>query len=268
MQGLRSVVCLKAVPKPEEVTVDPETRTLDRSKARSEINGPDLNALEAALRLKEAHGGRVSVLSMGPPFFERYLRLALAMGADAAYLMSDRAFGGADTLATSYALAAGIKAIGDFDLVLCGEESSDGATAQVPPGIAEWLETPQVTFATHLQALPRKRLLRARRELRQGFEVLESALPCVVSMKLGCNEPRFLDFDRWQWATEEATIAVWTAADLGLDEGRLGIQGSATTVATVEVARSAERRREFIAGTPQEEAQQLLERIRSWIPLR
>src|SRR3990170_2976501 len=111
--GLHTIVCLKVVPKSEEVTVDSETRTLDRSRARSEINGPDLNALEVALELKEAHGGRVSLLSMGPPFFERYLRLGLAMGADAAYLMSDRAFGGAGTLATSYTLAAGIKAIGD-----------------------------------------------------------------------------------------------------------------------------------------------------------
>ena len=265
MRGLHTIVCLKVVPKSEEVTINPETRTLDRSKARSEINGPDLNALEAALKIKQAHGGRVSLLSMGPPFFERYLRLGLAMGADAAYLMSDRAFGGADTLATSYTLAAGIKAIGEFDLVLCGEESSDGATGQVPPGIAEWLGVPQITYATQLQALPRKRRLRGRRELRGGFEVLEAPLPCVVSMKVGANEPRFLDFDRWDWAMEQAAVTVWAVADLSLDEGSLGLAGSPTKVATVDVAPSAERRREFLRGTPQEEAQQLLERIRPWI---
>ncbi len=265
MRGLHIIVCLKAVPKSEEVTINEETRTLDRSNARSEINGPDLNALEAALALKEAHGGRVSLLSMGPPLFEHYLRLGLAMGADAAYLMSDRAFGGADTLATSYTLAAGIKAIGEFDLVLCGEESSDGATGQVPPGIAEWLEVPQITYATHVQTLPRKRLVRGRRELRGGFEVVEAPLPCVVSMKVGANEPRFVEFDRWEWAMEQAPLTVWTAADLGLDEGSLGLPGSATTVATVDVAASAERRHEFITGTPQEEAEQLLQRIRQWI---
>jgi electron transfer flavoprotein beta subunit len=267
MRGLHAIVCMKAVPKSEEVTINPETRTLDRSKARSEINGPDLNALEAALKIKQAHGGRVSLLSMGPPFFEHYLRIGLAMGADAAYLMSDRAFGGADTLATSYTLAAGIKAIGEFDLVLCGEESSDGATGQVPPGIAEWLGVPQITYATHLQALTRKRRLRGRRELRGGFEVLEAPLPCVVSMKVGANEPRFLDFDRWDWAMEQAAVTVWAVADLSLDEGSLGLAGSPTTVATVDVAPSAERRREFLSGTPQEEAQQLLERIRPWIRL-
>jgi electron transfer flavoprotein beta subunit len=267
VRGLHTIVCLKVVPKSEEVTINPETRTLDRSKARSEINGPDLNALETGLEIKQAHSGCVSVLSMGPPLFERYLRLGLAMCADAAYLMSDRAFGGADTLATSYTLAAGIKEIGDFDLVLCGEESSDGATGQVPPGIAEWLGVAQVTYATHVQALPRKRLVRGRRELRGGFEVLEAPLPCVISMKLGANEPRFLEFDRWDWAMEQAPVTVWTAADLGLEEGSLGLAGSPTTVATVEMAPSSERRREFLSGTPREEAQQLLERIRPWIRL-
>ena len=265
MRGLHSVVCLKAVPKSEEVTVNSETRTLDRSKARSEINGADLNALETALQLKDSHGGRVSVLSMGPPFFEQYLRLALAMGADDAYLMSDRVFGGADTLATSYALAAGLKAIGDYDLVLCGEESSDGATAQVPPGVAEWLGIPQITYAMHVQALPRKRLAHSRREVKGGFEVVAAPLPCVVSVKLGANEPRFFDFERWDWAAEQASVTVWSAADLGLDEGALGAAGSATTVSGLELAPTAERRREFIRGTPQEEAEQLLEKIRAWI---
>jgi len=265
MAELHTIVCLKVVPKSEEVTINPETRTLDRSHARSEINTPDMNALEAALDLKQTYGGRISILSMGPPLFEQYLRLGLAMGADAAYLMSDRAFGGADTLATSYTLARGIEAIGDFDIILCGEESSDGATGQVPPGIAEWLGLPQITYASRLQLTPKHRLLRARRELGHGFEVLEAPLPCLVSVKLGVNEPRFLDFQRWQWAMDEAPLTVWTAADLELEQGYLGLEGSATTVAGVDVAPSAERRREFLTGTPQEKAQQLLERIRSWV---
>ncbi len=267
MPGLHIIVCLKVVPKSEEVTVDPETRTLDRSRARSEINGADMNTLEVALGLKSVHGGRISLLSMGPPFFEPYLRLALAMGADTAYLMSDRAFAGADTLATSYALAQGIAAIGDFDLVLCGEESSDGATAQVPPGIAEWLNLPQVTYASAIQVTPKQRLLRARRQLGVGFEVVEAPLPCLLSVKLGANEPRFLDFRRWDWAMQEARVTVWSAADLGLNDEYLGFKGSPTTVAGVAMAPAAERRREFLTGTPQEEAQQLLERIRPWIAL-
>jgi electron transfer flavoprotein beta subunit len=267
MAGLHTIVCLKAIPKPEEVTVNAETRTVDRAGARSEINGPDLNALEAALALKEAHGGRVSLLSMGPPFFEPYLRLGLCMGADSAYLLSDRAFGGADTLATSYALAAGVKSIGGYDLILCGEESSDGATAQVPPGIAEWLDVPQVTYAVQLAVDTDRWVLRARRDLGAGHEDVEVPLPVVVSVKVGMNEPRFLEGARRRWAMEEAPVTVWTAADLGLDPAHLGLPGSATTVSGVAVARAATREHEFLSGSPEEEARQILDRIRPWLRL-
>lgn len=264
MAELKTVVCLKVVPKSEEVSVNAETNTLDRAKARSEINGADMNALEMALALKDIHGGTVALLSMGPPFAERYLRLGMAMGADSSYLMSDRAFGGADTLPTSYALSQGLRALGECDLVLCGEESSDGATGQVPAGIAEWLDLPQITGATNLQLLPRTRLVRARRELRGGYEIVEAPLPCVVSVRLGCNEPRFIDFDRWDWALDTAPVTVWSAADLNLDESKLGLKGSATVVAGVAAAATAERRREFLSGTAEEKAQQLLERIKAW----
>jgi electron transfer flavoprotein beta subunit len=262
---LHTIVCLKVVPKSEEVTINEETRTLDRSRARSEVNAPDMNALEMALALKTRHGGAVSLLSMGPPFFERYLRLGLAMGADSAYLMSDRAFGGADTLATSYALAEGVRAIGGYDLIICGDESSDGATGQVPPGIAEWLELPQITYASTVRLNAKEKLVQARRELGAGFEVVESPLPCLVSVKQDINEPRFLDFQRWDWAMNDAPVTVWTAAGLGLDESRLGLAGSPTTVAGVSLARSAERRHEFLSGNPEEVAAQLLEKIRPWV---
>lgn len=259
-----SIVCLKVVPKSEEVTINSDTRTLDRSKARSEINSPDMNALEVALSLKHRHGGRVSLLSMGPPLFEEYLRLGLAMGADAAYLMSDRVFGGADTLATSYALAEGIKAIGEFGIIFCGDESSDGATGQVPPGIAEWLGVPQVTYASRVQMVNGGRF-RARRELGSGFEMVEAPLPCVVSVKQDINEPRFLDFQRYDWAMNEAGVTVWTASDLHLDESQLGLAGSPTIVAGVDIARSSERRHEFLEGTAREKADLLLEKIRPWL---
>ena len=120
MRPLNIIVCLKVVPKPEEVKVNQETMTIERANVRSEINPPDMNCLELALELKEKHGGTVSLLSMGPPLFDSYLRLGLAMGADAAYLMSDRAFAGADTLATSYTLAEGIRKMGKYDLIICG----------------------------------------------------------------------------------------------------------------------------------------------------
>lgn len=264
MPDLKIVVCLKVVPKSEEVSVNAETNTLERGNARSEINAADMNALQLALELKDTHGGTVTVISMGPPFAERYLRLGMAMGADSAYLMSDRAFGGADTLPTAYALSEGIRALEACDLIFCGEESSDGATGQVPAGIAEWLDLPQITGATSAQVLPKSRLVRARRELHGGYEVVEAPLPCLISVKLGSNEPRFLDFQRWDWALEEAPVTVWSAADLGLDEAMLGLKGSATVVAGVAAAATAERRREFLSGTSEEKAEQLLERIKTW----
>jgi electron transfer flavoprotein beta subunit len=264
MSDLKVAVCLKVVPKSEEVSVNAETNTLERGNARSEINGADMNALQMALELKDTHGGSVTLVSMGPPFAERYLRLGMAMGADSSYLLSDRAFGGADTLPTSYALAEGLRALGECDLVICGEESSDGATGQVPAGIAEWLDLPQLTGVTSVQLLPKTRLVRAHRELRGGYEVIEAPLPCVLSVKLGCNEPRFIDFDRWDWALEDAKVTVWSAADLGLDEAKLGLKGSATVVAGVAAAAATERRHEFLSGTPEEKAEQLLERIKTW----
>jgi electron transfer flavoprotein beta subunit len=185
------------------------------------------------------------------------------MGADAAYLLSDRAFGGADTLATSLTLSEGIKAIGDFDLILCGDESSDGATGQVPPAIAEWLDLPQITYANRLKLVDG--CLRARRQLHAGFEDVEARLPCLVSLVQDINEPRFLDFGRFDWAMREAPVTVWSAQDLGIDPGRVGLDGSPTTVAGVSLAKGGERRREFISGTPAEITEKLLEKIRPWV---
>jgi electron transfer flavoprotein beta subunit len=267
MRPLNIIVCLKVVPKPEEVKVNQETMTIERANVRSEINPPDMNAVELALELKDKHGGTVSLLSMGPPLFDSYLRLALAMGADRAYLLSDRAFAGADTLATSYTLAEGIRKIGDYDLIICGEESSDGATAQVPPGIAEWLEASQITYAEDLEVQPDGRSVKAKRELAGGYEVVQVPLPAVVSLKVGANEPRFMDFDRKTWAEAEGPVTTWSAQDMGLDKDYIGLQGSPTIVSGVAMAPSAERRREFLSGTPEEEAQQLLERIRASIRL-
>jgi electron transfer flavoprotein beta subunit len=263
MRPLNIIVCFKVVPKPEEVKVNQETMTIERANVRSEINPPDMNCLELALELKEKHGGTVSLLSMGPPLFDSYLRLGLAMGADRAFLLSDRAFAGADTLATSYTLAEGIRKMGEYDLIICGEESSDGATAQVPPGIAEWLDASQITYAEDLDVLPDGRSVKAKRELAGGYEVVQVPLPAVVSLKVGANEPRFMDFDRKAWAEAEGPVTTWSAQDIGLDEEYIGLEGSPTTVAGVATAPSSDRRREFLTGTPEEQAQQLVERIRS-----
>jgi len=265
MRPLNIIVCFKVVPKPEEVKVNQETMTIERANVRSEINPPDMNCLELALALKEKHGGTVSLLSMGPPLFDSYLRLGLAMGADRAYLLSDRGFAGADTLATSYTLAEGIRKMGEYDLIICGEESSDGATAQVPPGIAEWLEASQITYAEGLEVLPDGQSVKAKRELAGGYEVVQVPLPAVVSLKVGANEPRFMDYDRKAWAEAEGPVTTWSAQDIGLDASYIGLEGSPTIVSGVATAPSSERRQEFLKGTPEEQVQQLLERIGSQI---
>ena len=258
MSELHCVVCVKVVPKPEEVSVDYETRLLDRGHARSEINPPDMNALEMALKLKDRYGGQVDLLSMGPPYFEPYLRVGLAMGADHIYLLSDRAFGGADTLATTYTLALGIRKMGGADLVFCGEESSDGATGQVPSGLAEWLGIGQLTLLTEIDIDLDRRIGRGRRALKGGYEILEVPLPCVASVKTACNEPRFMDYQIKSWAFEKERVTIWDAVDLGAEPDCIGLAGSPTTVSELAQAASRERKRMFLKGSPEEVAGQLV----------
>jgi len=263
MSSLHIVVCVKIVPKPEEIKVDYGTRLLDRTNVRSEINPPDGNALEMALGLKDRHGGTLDILSMGPPDFEAGLRVGLAMGCDHIYLLSDRAFAGADTLATTYTLAQGIRKMGGADLIFCGEESSDGATGQVPSGLAEWLNISQLTLLTEIDADPARRSARGRRALKGGYEILEVPLPCVVSVKTACNEPRFMDYRIKQWAFEKERVTVWNASDLKVDPDCIGRAGSPTVVSDLANAPVRERRREWITGSPDEVAQRLAALLKS-----
>jgi electron transfer flavoprotein beta subunit len=265
MPELHTIVCVKVVPKPEEIQVDAETRLLKREGVRSEINPPDMNALEMAFSLKDRCGGRVSILSMGPPFFEPFLRVALAMGADHIYLLSDREFGGADTLATTYTLAKGIQKAGGADLILCGEESSDGATGQVPPGLAEWLDISQITLVDDVDVDLARNVARGRRGIKGGHEILEVPLPAVVSAKTASNEPRFMDYRIKPWAFEEGRMTVWAKSDLGADEAYIGLPGSPTTVSGLEQAATRERKREFLSGTPEEIASQLAEVLHDFV---
>lgn len=249
MADLKIMVCVKVVPKPEEIRVDPQTNLLERVHTRSEINPPDMNAMEMALSLKDRYGGHISLLSMGPPYFEPNLRVALAMGADHIYLLSDPRFAGADTLATTYTLAEAIRKIGEVDLILCGEESSDGATGQVPPGLAEWLGISQLTLLTEVSVNQDQRVARGRREIKGGYEILEVPLPCVISVKTACNEPRFMDYQLRSWALEKDRLTVWDAGNLDVDSGHIGLAGSPTVVTGLAEAPYRERRREFLQGS-------------------
>ena len=255
------VVCLKVTPKIEQIRFDEQKKTIVREGVENEINDADKNALEAALKLKDASGGKVVVLSMGPPSFEPFLRLAVAMGADDAVLLSDRVFGGADTYATSRVLAAGIEKLKPLDVVLCGEASSDGSTEQVPPSIAGWLGVPHVSYVSEIGMAGDR--VRARREVTDGHEVVEVKPPVLVSVQLGCNSPRFPDFRRKRWADKEFKLRVMTNQDLGFAPADVGLEGSRTEVTGLSRMRSPERKRELIQGTEEEVAKRLAQIVKA-----
>ncbi len=222
------VVCVKQVPDTTEVKIDPVTNTLIRQGVPSIVNPFDKNAVEAALQLKEKHGGKVTVISMGPPQAKDALKECLAMGADAAILISDRAFGGSDTLATSYTLAAAIRKLGTYDVIFCGKQAIDGDTAQVGPETAEHLDIAQVTYVSRMEI--EGGIAKVEREQEEGYEVLEVQLPVLVSVIKSLNyEPRYPTV-KGTMKANRAEILVWTAADLAVDEQKLGLKGSPTQV--------------------------------------
>ncbi|BDR93146.1 electron transfer flavoprotein subunit beta/FixA family protein [Vulcanisaeta souniana] len=261
MASLRNIiVTMKVTPKPEEIRFDPTTKTVDRSKATNEINPADKNALELALQLKEKYGGRVVILSMGPPFWDQFLKMGIAMGADDAVLISDRALGGSDAFVTSRVLAAAVKKIGDYSLVIAGEESEDGSTGQVPPGMAEWLGIPAVTYVSQVTDAMEDSII-VKRTIKGGYETVKVKLPAVISVELGINTPRFPDFERLQWAQNEFKTTIWGIKDLGIAENEVGFKGSLTAVTELRELRPRERLRQFIEGSPEEIARELIKRL-------
>lgn len=257
---MNQLVCLKITPKIEQIKFDEQKKTIVREGVENEINDADKNALEAALRLKDAQGGTVTVLSMGPPSFEPFLKLAIAMGADDAVLLSDRDFAGADTYATSRVLAAAIGKLGPFDLVHCGEASSDGSTEQVPPSIAGWLNVPHISYVSDISIEGGS--IRARREVTDGYEVVEAKPPVLVSVQLGCNSPRFPDFRRKRWAETEFRLKVMSNQEMKLDAGDVGLEGSRTEVTGLSRMKSPERGMEKIEGTEEQVAKRLVQIVR------
>ncbi len=221
------VVCVKQVPDTTEVKIDPVTNTLIRQGVPSIVNPFDKNAVEAALQLKEKHSGKVTVISMGPSQAKDALKECLAMGADGAILVSDRAFGGADTLATSYTLAAAVRKLGKYDIIFCGKQAIDGDTAQVGPEIAEHLGIAQVTYVAGMEV--EGGTVKVDREHDDGYEVLEVKLPVMVSVVKSINEPRFPTV-KGTMRANRAEIPVWGAGDLSVNEARLGLKGSPTQV--------------------------------------
>jgi len=225
------IVCIKQVPETTEVRINPETNTLIREGVKSIINPFDMYAIEEGIRLKEKFGGKVTVLTMGPPQADAALKEAISLGADEGVLVCDRAFAGSDTWATSYTLSGAIKKLGAFDLILCGKQASDGDTAQVGPGISTHLDIPQVTYVKKIEEV-KDNTMRVERMLEEGFEIIETPLPALLTVVKEINEPRLPSL-RGMMKAKTAKIISFTQKDLNLDPQNIGLCGSPTQVVKI-----------------------------------
>jgi electron transfer flavoprotein beta subunit len=250
-RGLNLVVCLKQVPDSAQIRVHPVTNTIMRQGVPTIINPYDLFALEEAMRLRDQYGGEVTVLTMGPPMAEEALRRALGYGADKAVLITDRRFAGADTLATSYALAAALAKLGaerPIDVVFTGKQTIDGDTAQVGPGVARRLGLNQLTYVAAIDLLdPHTGEIVVRRRAEGGLQVLSSRLPCLVTVLEGVNEIRRGSIEDVLRAAR-AEVTTWSAADAGIEDlQKCGLRGSPTMVKRVFAPSPREESAEMVA---------------------
>ena len=253
------VVCLKQVPGTTDVKIDPETNTLRRQGIKNVVNPFDAYALEEGVRLKERYGGKVTAISMGPPQAEEMLREAISLGADEAILLSDRAFAGADTLATSYTLSRAMSRIGEYDLIVCGRQTIDGDTGQVGPELAEWLDVPFVAYVSKVEEIENG-LMKVERMVEDGHEMVEMPLPGIITVVKEINVPRLPSL-RGMARAKKAEIPVWTAADLEVDESMVGLAGSATAVVKVFFPQRVHEG-EMLEGDPESQVDALLGRLR------
>ena len=251
---MKIVCCLKQVPDAKNVRLDPKTNTLSREGVESIMNPYDRHALEEGVRLKEQYGGTVVALSMGPPQAEEMLREAIACGADEAVLVSDRAFAGSDTWATTYTLAMAITAIGGCDLVLCGKQAIDGDTAQVGPGLAHRLDLAYASYARKIHGFKDGALL-LQRLMDDGYDELRVPLPALLTVVKEINEPRIPSL-KGKMRAKKAEILRLNAATINADAACLGLAGSPTKVFKV-FAPELRGQRTMLEGESHEQASQL-----------
>ena len=258
------IVCIKQVPAPEyfdKIAIDPKTGSILRQGVPFIINPNDRHAIEEALRQKEAFGGSVSVLTMGPSQAKKIIEEALAMGADKGLILCDPVFAGADTLATAHALSAGIKALGDFDLIVCGNETVDGATGQVPAQLAEFLGIPHVTHAQKIDFIDEKKAI-VKRKVENGYFKIELKLPAVIAVLKNINQYRLPTAIGIMEAENKEIIELGCqeAENLGISKDDLGLQGSPTRVAEIFES-PLKRKTEMIQGEPEDIARKLIKKL-------
>lgn len=252
------IVCVKQVPGTNEVKINKETNTIIREGVEAIINPFDTYALEEGLRIKDKTGGKVTVMSMGIPSVAELLKDTVALGADETVLLSDRAFAGADSLATSYALSMGVRKIGQYDLIICGKQATDGDTAQVGPSLAEKLGIPHTTYVRKIEEMG-DGFIRCQRLTDDGYEVIEMSLPALITVVKEINEPR-LPSIKGMMRAKKTQPTVWTADDISADKSLCGLKGSPTQVVKTFVP-VHEVQSEMFEGTPQEQAGKLADKL-------
>ncbi len=255
---MKIIVCIKQVPEVSEVKINPETKTLMREGVPSIVNPYDLHAVEAGLQLKEKVGGTVTAITMGPPQAEEALREVISMGVDEAFLISDRAFAGADTWATAYTLASAIKHIG-YDLVICGKQAIDGDTAQVGPEVAEFLRVPHVAYVKAIEEVSPERIV-VHRMMEEGYDVVEMPLPGLITVVKELNKPRLPSL-KGKMRSKKAEIKVLNCETLGISEEMVGLSGSPTQVKEI-FAPERKKDRKVFEGSPEEQAEALVAELK------
>jgi len=253
------VVCLKQVPGTTQVKINPETNSLVREGIENIINPFDTYALEEGVRLREKYGGKVTVMTMGPSQAEAALREAISLGADEVILLSDRAFAVADTWATAYTISRAVVKISDFDLIICGRQTIDGDTGQVGPELAEMLEIPFVAYVSNIEEIGDK-LLRVRRMVEEGHEIIETALPAVITVAKEINVPRLPSL-RGKLRSKSAPITTWTINDLDVSEDMVGLAGSSTQVIKVFFPQRVSQA-EILEGNLENKVDTLIDRLK------
>lgn len=254
------IVCIKQVPDVKEVSWDPKTGSLIRKGIPSIINPNDKNAIEAALQLKERHGGEVTVLSMGPSQVEEALREALGMGVDKAIQLTGKKFAGSDTWATSYALGLAVRKIAQYDLIICGKEAIDGMTAQVGPQLAECLNIPQLTYALEIEVTNSK--VKIKQKLGDFHRLLEAPIPALITVEREAHEPRVAPMDTILEAYGKE-ITLWNVDDLDGEDENFGLKGSPTKLTRVYTPKLIKGKVEMLEGGPEEAARKCVEKIRA-----
>ncbi len=253
------IVLIKQVPDTSEVKINRETNTLIRDGVPSIINPFDMYAIEEALRLREKQGGKVTAVTMGPPQAAASLKEAVAMGVDEAVLLSDRAFAGADTWATSYTLAKGIQKLGSYDLVIAGKQAIDGDTAQVGPETADMLGIPFVAYVRKIESVDSAKMV-VERMMDEGYDVVETTLPALITVVKEINQPRFASL-KGKMKAKNLTVPSWSASDIGADPDRCGLKGSPTKV--VKIFPPAPRgQREILSGSIEDQAATVIKQLK------